>query len=202
MTRENSSKRFRNFATVVYPESAPSDWMDVLSDTHIPAFISPIHDSDVNPTGEIKKAHFHVMIMFEGKKSKEQANEIFNVIGGVGCEVVNTIRGYARYLCHLDNPDKSQYKIDDVRALSGADYMGTIGLSIDKYKALHEMQDFCSSNLIFSFADLADYCANNRFDWYRVLCDCGAFYMKTYLRALERYYGLNSHIECSSKEDE
>lgn len=201
MKSENASKRFRNFATVVYPESAPEGWVDILSDFHIPVFISPLHDKDVNPTGEVKKEHYHVMLMFDGVKTRDQASEVFFSIGGVGCEVVNTIRGYARYLCHLDNPEKAQYKIECVRALSGADYMGVIGLAVDKYKALREMQDFCRDNNIFSFADLADYCAYERFDWYRVLCDCGAFMMKTYLRSIEHSYLKNFQIESKKEID-
>ena len=51
------------------------------------------------------------MIMYDGKKSIEQAKENFDKIGGVGCEIVNSTRGYARYLCHLDNPDKEQLSL-------------------------------------------------------------------------------------------
>lgn len=47
--------------------------------------------------------------MFDGVKTIEQAKDLFEQIGGVGCEKVNSIRGYARYLCHLDNPEKAQY---------------------------------------------------------------------------------------------
>lgn len=63
--------RVRNFATVVYPESAPENWQDILSRHCVPAFISPLHDKDINPTGEPKKPHYHVVLMFEGKKSLE-----------------------------------------------------------------------------------------------------------------------------------
>ena len=52
--------RTRNFATVIYPESAPSDWKEILNQEFIPAFISPLHDRDTNPTGEPKKPHYHV----------------------------------------------------------------------------------------------------------------------------------------------
>ena len=54
------TKRFRNYATVVYPESAPENWQEILSDQIIPAFISPLHDSDVNPDGERR----NLIIMF------------------------------------------------------------------------------------------------------------------------------------------
>ena len=139
--RSYGSGRTRNYATVVYPESAPEGWQNTLAEMCIPAFISPLHDKDVNPTGEEKKEHYHVMIMFESVKTREQAKELFDEIGGVGIEVVNSIRGYARYLCHLDNPDKAQYSTDAVRSLAGADYISVIGLATDKYKAIKEILD-------------------------------------------------------------
>lgn len=175
--------RVRNFATVVYPESAPENWQQILAEQFVPAFISPLHDKDENPGGEMKKPHYHVVIMFEGKKSREQAKELFDMIGGVGVEVVQSIRGYARYLCHLDNPEKAQYSPEDVRCLCGADYTGVCSLVIDKYKAIKEMRQFCVDNNIFSYADLFDYCAEERFDWFRVLCDNGTVVIKEYLKS-------------------
>lgn len=183
MAKENTSKRTRNFATVVYPESAPEDWQDILAAQFVPAFISPLHDQDINPGGEAKKPHFHVVIMFDSVKTREQAEELFKLIGGVGCEVVQSIRGYSRYLCHLDNPEKAQYKQEDVRSLSGADYIATIGLVLDKYKAIGEMIDYCELNNIVSYSELLVYCRQERFDWFRVLCDNGTVVIKEYLKS-------------------
>lgn len=181
--KQKALKRARNFVTVVYPESAPENWIDILCDQKIPAFVSPLHNLDVNPTGEVKKDHYHVMVMFEGKKSEEQVREIFDLIGGVGLEVVNSLRGYARYLCHLDNPEKAQYREEDVRSFCGADYPGMIGLAIDKYKCIKEMVEFCVSNNIVSYSDLLEYSMEYRFDWFRILCDCGTVVVKEYLKA-------------------
>lgn len=175
--------RTRNFATVVYPESAPENWQEILSEQFVPAFISPLHDSDVNPTGEAKKPHYHVIIMFDAVKTKDQAEEIFVKIGGVGCEVIQSIRGYSRYLCHMDNPEKHQYDAELVRSLCGADYNGVIGLVTDKYKAIGEMIDYCMVNGIVSYSDLLEYSRNERFDWFRVLCDNGTVVMKEYLKS-------------------
>lgn len=186
MASENTTKRYRNFATVVYPESAPDNWQEILSSFHVPAFISPLHDADLNPTGEPKKPHFHVMIMFEGVKTLTQAFEVFGAIGGVGCEIIQSQRGYARYLCHLDNPEKAQYAQESVRSLCGADYPGTIGLVLDKYKAIGEMIDYCEEYDIVSYSDLLKYCRSERFDWFRVLCDNGTVVMKEYLKS--RYW--------------
>ena len=186
MNSEKSTKgkgRTRNFASVVYPESAPANWLDILNEMRIPAFISPLHDLDVNPDGEIKKPHYHVMLMFDSVKTQEQAKICFQAIGAVGSEIIQSQRGYARYLCHLDNPEKAQYDIADVKALYGADYNATISLVTDKYKAIGEMIDFCEENAVISFSDLLVYARRERFDWFRVLSDSGSVVMREYLKS-------------------
>lgn len=176
--------RTRNYATVVYPESAPENWQELLSEYCVPAFISPLHDSDTNPTGEPKKPHYHVLLMYEGVKTVEQAKEIFDAIGGVGVEKVNSLRGYARYLCHLDNPEKVQYAVEGVRCIAGADFYGIVNLAIDKYVAIGDMMDYCVREHVFSYSDLLLYCRAERFDWFRVLCDNGTFVMREFLKSL------------------
>lgn len=183
LSEKSRDVRLRNYATVVYPESAPENWKDLLSEQFIPSFISPLHDSDINPNGEPKKPHYHVMTMYDGKKSTDQAREVFDLIGGVGCEPIKSIRGYARYLCHLDNPEKAQYDPSEVICICGADYISTIGLSIDKYKSIAEMIDYVSANDIFAYSDLLEYARRDRLDWFRILCDCGTMVMKEYIKS-------------------
>ena len=183
MAKEKSKSRQRTFATVVYPESAPENWLTILDEQHIATFVSPLHDQDLNPDGEPKKTHRHVMIMFDSVKTVEQAREVFDLIGGVGCEQVKTTRGYARYLCHLDNPEKCQYKEDDVICMNGADYPAVIGLSIDKYKAVKEIIAYCKEKDEDCYADLLEYSAMYRMDWFRVLCDNGTIVVKEYLKS-------------------
>lgn len=182
--RKASDTRKRNFATVVYPESAPEGWRDILAGYFVPAFVSPLHDRDINATGEPKKPHYHVMVMFEGKKSEEQVKALFESIGGVGLEVVESLRGYARYLCHLDNPEKAQYNPSDVVSIGGADYSYSIGLVADKYKAVRDMIAFCKANQIVSYAELLEYAAVEQDTWFRVLCDNGTVVMKEYLKSI------------------
>ena len=178
--------RTRNYATIVYPESAPNGWQSILSEYCIPAFISPLHDLDLNATGEEKKAHFHVMLCYDGPKSEDQAKAVFEMIGGVGCQVVNSVRGYARYLCHLDNPEKVQYNASDVISIGGLDYYTIISLASDKHAAIKEMEQFCEKYDIFSFWLLCKYASAKREDWKRVLDDNGSFYMREYLQS--RYW--------------
>jgi len=186
-------ERTRNFATVVYPESAPENWERILEEHCVPAFISPLHDKDIDAEGKIKKEHYHVMILFEGCKTKDQAKEIFDSIGGVGAEVVKNSKAYSRYLCHLDNKDKAQYDVNDVVSLSGADYNTMISLARDKYTAIGEMIEFCIVNDMVSYAMLLLYAKKNRFDWFKVLCDSGTLTIVQFLKSrsweLEKYGG-------------
>lgn len=181
-TSINGESRSKNWATVVYPESAPEGWKDILSDLKIEVFISPLHDKDLNPTGEVKKAHYHVIVMFPSVKSAEQASEVFVSFGGVGTERIASIRGYARYLCHLDNPEKAQYDSADVISYGGADYFSIITLVTDRYVALSDILDFCDQNEIYLYSQLIRWCRNNKFEWFRTLCDGGSFMVKEYLK--------------------
>lgn len=188
--RKASDARKRNFATVIYPESAPENWREILAGYFVPAFVSPLHDKDVNATGDPKKAHHHVMVMFEGKKSDEQVKTMFDSIGGVGLERVESLRGYARYLCHLDNPEKAQYNPSDVVSMNGSDYSYTIGIVADKYKAVREMIAFCKENQIVSYAELLEYASAEQDTWFRILCDSGTVVMKEYLKSVS--WGMRS----------
>ena len=181
MAEKKTDSRVRTYATVVYPDSAPDGWKDNLN--CIPCFISPLHDKDINPTGEQKKPHWHVLFAFENKKSDAQIMDIINKIGGVGCESVISLRGYARYLCHLDNPEKAQYEKSDVISLGGVSYLEIINIASDKGAAISEMEVFCEYYDVVSFYALSKYARKNRPDWHRILMDCGAFYMDKFLKS-------------------
>ena len=174
--------RTRNYATVVYEESAPKNWLYVLEQQFVPAFVSPLHDRDVNPTKEPKKPHWHVIIMFDSVKTKKQAKELFDKIGGIGVETVQSLRGYVRYLCHLDNPEKAPYDPTKVICFCGADYYDVISLVTDKYKTLREITQYCKDQKVYSFSDLWEFCEENRPDWFRTLVE-NAVAVKEYIKS-------------------
>lgn len=176
-------QRTRNYATVVYPESALSNWIEILADQKVGALVSPLHDKDINPDGSQKKPHYHVLLIFDAVKTPEQAQAIFDQIGGVGHEMVQSLRGYARYLCHMDNPEKAQYDTGQVQGFGGADFNEIIRIVTDRYKALREMMDYIKTNNVECYADLVDYAEANKFEWFTVLCDSGTIVIKEYLKS-------------------
>lgn len=163
--------RTRLFATVVYPESAPADWMERLEQTHISAMVSPLHCNDTLPTGEVKKEHYHVLWRYDGVKTPAQAQEVVTLIGGAGAvEIVADYRGYARYLCHLDSPDKAQYSPDDIRCFGGADWASVALSEAERTDTvLDEVEDWIEDTGCVSYAGLCRYCRHERPDWTRTV---------------------------------
>lgn len=184
--KNQGKERTRVFATIVYPDSAPTDWRDKLDNFHVEALISPLHDKDVNPDGTQKKPHYHVLIIFAGVKTKAQADVIRTAIGGVGWENVASVRGYARYLCHMDNPEKAQYDPENVVEVGGADYQDAIRRAADGVKLIREMTDFIRENDVRFYADFFEWCADNRPDWYESLVTRNTYPVYTYIKSRQK----------------
>lgn len=185
---KNTHERTRTYATIIYTESAPTNWKDMLQDEHIPCHISPLHDKDTTEDGTPKKPHYHIMLMFDSVKTRQQAEKIFRKIGGVGIEPVNSPRAYARYLCHLDNPEKAQYPIEEVVSYGGADYDMHINTAKSVYTTISEIIDFCTANQIVCFADLLEHTKETQFNWFRIICDNSTLVCQ-YLKS--RYWDIN-----------
>lgn len=185
MSNKSSNNRTRNWATIVYPESAPQDWLDKLAALKVPAYVSPLHDRDVNANGEVKKEHYHVILMYQSVKSQAQVKSMFETFGGVGTEYVQSMRGYARYLCHLDNPEKAQYETKDVIQFCGAnDYISMIGSESNTRALIKQMLMYCRDNGIYEFSDIAFYAMDNREDWYDVLTSNPMVFVRETLRSM------------------
>ena len=69
MTKKYQKSRI--WASVGYPESLPVDWKEKLIETGLQIAISPLHDKDVDPTGESKKPHYHIIFNYEGPTTYE-----------------------------------------------------------------------------------------------------------------------------------
>ena len=196
-TKKDIKSRF--WWGLIYPESAPPNWRELVQETLLEAFVSPIHDSDINPNGvgEYKKEHYHVILCWPGPTTYTRAKETRESFGGViQPKHIASLRGAVRYLCHLDNPEKAIYSQDDVVCYNGADYYTVINLVSDKYITIEEMQDFVDRYQITSFVVLNNYARKHRkADWFRALCDSAGYIMREYCKSSE--YALANNIDTS-----
>lgn len=174
----------RNWAFILYPDSAPDNWAEILDDMHVKALVSPMHDRDVfTDTGELKKPHRHVLVAYDGPVTEKVATERLSVFCGTRPEAVASLSSYARYLCHMDNPEKAAYEAADVMQFGGIDFFEVIQTNCDRLTAIAEMQEFCDDNDVVSFAELNRYARNNRRDWFMYLCNSATVVMRDYLKA-------------------
>lgn len=184
-----SDSRARVWTFIVYPESVVANWISVISDFHVPFCVSPLHDSDINPTGEVKKPHFHVVIYFSGKKSFSQVRDITDSLNQPIPQVVNDIRSMVRYLVHYDNPEKHQYNRKDIKALNGFDLRNYFDYSKDeKYDMIADMLDFIDENGIKEIVTFSNYCRTvRRNDWWHLFLDYNRVF-DIHIRSLRNGY--------------
>jgi len=109
----------RNWAFIIYPDSAPANWIDILQKTGLQCVISPLHDCDSNADGELKKAHYHVIACYSGPTSFNVVKSLTDSLNAPIPQHLEQVKGYYRYLTHKDNPEKAQYKDSDIKTING-----------------------------------------------------------------------------------
>lgn len=181
-------ERGRVWSFVFYPESAPKNWREIIDGWNVEAYVSPLHDKDLNGNNTPKKEHYHVMVVFPGNKSVAQIQELSNDLSGVEIfprqNRVADKRIMARYLVHYDNPEKAQYNIEDIEEFGGADKIAFFTGEKEDDTAVREMMCWAREQGITSFASLADYAADHRPEWFRVLVSRRSYFMDKYLKSL------------------
>lgn len=171
----------RYWSFVCYPESVMPDFKNYLSEMGCVFAVSPLHDKDVNATGEQKKAHWHVLLQFEGPTTYNKVKEqICDKIGATIPKAVISLRGYYRYLCHLDNPEKAQYNVEDIEEYGGFH----IDLTVSEKNVIKANICECiAQNNFIEYVDLVDYYRDiGDFDYFEIVCNNTLFF-STYLKS-------------------
>lgn len=177
-------KRGRNWAIVVYPESLPENWKEIIKSE--PVAISPLHDKDVTMEGELKKPHYHLVLSYNGNKSFEQIDEIARLLHAPIPERINSLTGAVRYLTHMDDPDKYQYESSDIQVFGGFDLESILSLSTgDKRQLLRDMIEFINENNIVHLVDFTNYCLSEKSPagWFEILTERNTLFLKEYIKS-------------------
>ena len=148
-------KKGRIWASVGYPESLPVDWIDKLQATGLQIAISPLHNKDVNPTGEVKKEHYHIIFNYDGPTTYNHVKELCDSLNMTIPIKLESLRGMYRYHLHLDNPEKYQYDDRDRILLGGFDANSVNELTrteVDKLTT--DILAFIDDNNIIEYSDL------------------------------------------------
>lgn len=133
-------KRSNKWAFLIYKDSTPSNYLDILESLHIPFVLSPWHDKDINKeTGEFKKSHKHGALYFESLKSYSQVSALIKnkLNGPAHVEPIMSPKGMYDYFTHAENLEKTQYDINNIE--SGC------GFELDKFLISNNNDEFLSS---------------------------------------------------------
>ena len=166
----------RNWAFVLYPESAPLDWREQLQLSGITCAISPLHDKDIDPTGEPKKPHYHIILCFPGPTSYNVVSSITASYNATIPKALESVRGMYRYFTHKDNPEKVQYDEKDIILLNDFDVADV--LNSGEVFHIMKMIDVLIENLkLFEYSDLMKYLRDNELnDYYNVAASHTLFF--------------------------
>lgn len=176
----------RHWAFVAYPESLPEDWIEQLKQSGLKVAISPLHDRDVNSTGEPKKPHYHVIVSYDGPTTFGNVEKLTLRLNQPIPQSLEQVRGYYRYLTHEDNPEKAQYDKADIRTLNGfdiRDYVEMTKSEVTRY--LREVQQFVMDSDILEYAELMEILiqgGEKTKDWYDVASSHTLFFT-AYIRS-------------------
>lgn len=202
MIDKKTSVKKRNWAFVVYPSknqldelgskyngvdgygSLPDDWKSQLQLSGLQIAISPLHDKDINADGVLKKPHWHLIAVYGSPTTYNNVKCLTERLNAPSPQALEQIRGYYRYLTHKDNPDKFQYRDEDINSLNGFNIFDFVEISKSevleiKFK-LHELireKDF------IEYEDFMDYVQLNLDrTFYDVSCNNTMFF-NTYLKS-------------------
>ena len=157
-TNKSGQGRTRIWSFIAYPDSVPADWEQILTERfNLKWARSPLHDSDINADETQKKPHWHIVLVFDGVKRYEQVKEISDTLNATIPQKVHNLQGLMRYFLHLDNPEKAQYDIKNIKAVGINAELEIYGQNDCNKKRKNEILEIIRGNDLYEYCDLLDF---------------------------------------------
>lgn len=193
----NPPNKSKYFCAVLYPDSTTYDTANViksLAKEHLTFAVSPVHDSDVEDDGSLKKAHYHLLLVYSSATTLNNIRGWFKSCGLPETDL-HSVRvcasgvGYYRYLTHKDNPEKAQYDVNDIRVFNDCDevFKKFSKCSSDRIDDLVRIFQIVDEFDTISFHSLLQYLMLNERDLFKLITSSSALAIcvKEYQRSLE-----------------
>ncbi|MQB70027.1 replication protein [Limosilactobacillus reuteri] len=155
MVEKANNLRSSKWTFLIYKDSTPSNYLEILNNIHVPYMLSPWHDKDIDDkTGKLKKAHRHGVLYFETLKSQSQVIALLQPLNGPEyIEIVHSTVGIYDYFTHAETPSKEPYNIDDIEYGCGFDLSGFLAAQ-NPVGQINEILTIIDSEKISEFKDL------------------------------------------------
>lgn len=186
------SDRTLNWAFIVYPDSAPADWIQRLKDTYVRFAVSPLHNPANNKNNEgekEKKLHYHVLIIYDSVKTYEQVVRTSQLVNGSFPIRLDSASGYYKYMVHMTEPDKEQFPdgfkdIKEYNGFNGEKYQEPEGKELDII--FKELQRFIIIHGITEYSDFLQEICDEQYgisDYYRIARQ-NTFFFNTFISSI------------------
>lgn len=202
---EKTVVKARYWSFVCYPESAPENWIHTLQMTGLPFCVSPLHDKDIDPTGEPKKAHYHVILCYNGPVTFSNVSKhITEPLGQPHPQYLQSVKGMHRYLTHKDNPDKYQYDEKDILSMNGFSIQDYAELSItDEDRIYDSIEQIIFENEITELYELTTYLKENNLSELKSFVRRHTYYIEKLISSLRHSnYFTKLHYEMDEETGE
>lgn len=180
----------RNWTFVLYPESAPKDWREQLQKSGIMAAVSPLHDRDLNPTGEVKKAHHHIILVYPGPTTYNAVEKFTKSLNATIPQVLEAVKGMWRYFTHKDNPEKAQYDEAEISTVNGFNISDLVELTRGEVNELKlQICKLIREVDIIEYSDLVDFLVDNELLAEYDIAVNHTLFFHTYITSRRNSYG-------------
>lgn len=163
--------RGKYWCFVLYPDSAPENWAEILNRSGLAWAVSPLHDGDMNADGTKKKPHYHVIIIWLASTTYNAVKQFTQgKLNATIPQVLHSPCGYYRYFTHKDNPEKFQYDDCEIITGNGFDVSDYVKLTKQQKLELHaKLTQLLQDNHIWSYSEACTVAMSLGWDEYECL---------------------------------
>lgn len=178
---KRAGTRARAWTGVAYPPEGCEDlteWreglLERLRGAGLDWLVSPIHDRDKTATGEDKKPHCHIVAIWDNPTSPKVAYDTLVDAGAVVPAIVGddgkdnpglfiktckvkSLPHMARYLVHMDDPNKTRYDEAGVSSIGGVDYVALALSGADEDEILDALFDEIDTHCLTTYPQVVRY---------------------------------------------
>lgn len=193
---DNNTKS-KYWACIIYEDSCPEDYREIITQWFLPVCISPIHDKDKyekdiynedgtikHKKGELKKPHRHVLLCFGNTTTYKTALKKAQQLGCSIVKEVSSSRGAYEYWTHKNNPEKAQYKEEDMEYFGGFSIEENIGKNTkEEHEMIQAIVDIINMKNFKEIKEIYDYCEKMGLKEYRNLIQNKTLFIKEYTKS-------------------
>lgn len=207
---KRAGRRSRNWTVIFYPDDLPEGWPSSMDENHVRWIEGPLHDKDLNADGSPKKPHVHALLLAENVKTKEQIVDLLkgifgesesgSIVGAAIPQIVSDRCAVVRYMAHLDNPEKVQYDVNDIKGHNGADPAEILRYSVTETREMIiAMEEYIEQNGIIELSDFSAAIRYEHPEWHTLLATKMTVYFNAFIRS-RRHKTVGYQVDSSTGE--